>query len=435
MSRLEHVVRVGATVREERALCKPCAPTGRVFENLAYARFGTTKRLSNWETCPICLYALSEPPPATPPAPPPGPEIVVLERSCNHVFHVACLSPWATNNSGCPICRVPFHPVDIRQLFGLPPPTPNEELLSAAEEGSLDRVRDAISRGASLAAQRPQTTETPLILASDHGHREIVRHILHMLQVDPTYSSNPNDILNAGTNDGMTAVHVASSRGHIGIVGDLLAAGANVNPVTVRVNSTPLYLASYSGHVLTIETLLAFGANIQIADRNGTTPLMTAAYSGHVEVVLLLLSRDIKRIDDGNNVGTTALMFASEQGHLGVVANLLVKGADPKAADKDNWTALMLASLHGRLEVVQKLLPFSNVNVANIRGGTALMHGSGAARNALPIVQALLAAGANPNARSITGKTALWWATHPPDLTQAEVVDALRAGGATDWGP
>jgi len=73
--------------------------------------------------------------------------------------------------------------------------------------------------------------------------------------------------------------------------------------------------------------------------------------------------------------GATALMIASAKGYWEVVGQLLAKGADVNAQDKDGETALMRASAAGHSEVVGQLLAKgADVHAQNRAGATALSY-------------------------------------------------------------
>ena len=94
-------------------------------------------------------------------------------------------------------------------------------------------------------------------------------------------------------------------------------------------------------------------------------------------------------------------------------------GADPDGV-------VLWQSIQGRIEMVQFLVAAgANVDARERDGTTALIHASFSGR--LELVKALLAAGANPNARNNQGRTALINACEKKRL---QVVRALLAAGA-----
>ena len=101
------------------------------------------------------------------------------------------------------------------------------------------------------------------------------------------------------------------------------------------------------------------------------------------------------------------------------------------ATDTNGWTALHCAVYRGHLAIVQAILQVEgvNVNVKTVTGKTPLhMVWRASIRDELPIMQALLEAGANPNAANFGGLTPLFYYTIHPCSTST--VEALLAGGA-----
>ncbi len=208
-------------------------------------------------------------------------------------------------------------------------------------------------------------------------------------------------------------------------------AGTRVNAQGDDLNN-----AAMNGDLPRVKTLLAKGADINAKDSNGATALIVASLYGNLEVVRELLSKGAD-INAKDHDGMTALMLASITGHVDVVQVLLAKGADVETKENDGATALILASENGFTEVVKALLakgadvnarlttkmvatggpPIGNLVPMRVTkdGRTALMLASGSGY--LEVVKALLAKGANVNAKAYDGTTAL---------------DAATAGGHAD---
>jgi serine/threonine-protein phosphatase 6 regulatory ankyrin repeat subunit B len=118
------------------------------------------------------------------------------------------------------------------------------------------------------------------------------------------------------------------------------------------------------------------------------------------------------------------LINAASNGDLRRVKALLASGGsdvNSRLIQFDDVTALMTASYEGHLEVVQALLAAkANVNARRNDGGTALMMAS--QEGHLEVVRALLDAKADVNARRYDGATALMLASQEGHL---EVVRTL----------
>jgi len=161
--------------------------------------------------------------------------------------------------------------------------------------------------------------------------------------------------LGAAMNIGATPLLVASQNGHLEVVRELLARGAAVDAADNR-GFTPLYIASREGHVEVVRELLARGAAADTTNSKGFTPLYTASELGHVEVVRELLAQGAA-VGTATKKGWTPLLTASQEGHVEVVRELLARGAaaDTKSAE----LAVQLAALEGHAAVV-KLLRAAN---------------------------------------------------------------------------
>lgn len=189
-------------------------------------------------------------------------------------------------------------------------------LLYAAREGDALAVEREIAAGANV-NQRLKNGVTALMLASIKGHRDIVRALL-------TASADVN-----ASNKGTTALHVAAHQGHGSVIRDLLAAGARVDARTDAgyLRSTPLLDAAGAGQLDAAEILMNAGADVNARDELGLTPLMLAAAGGYGDLVSLLLQHGAKAEVEFKD-GTTALDFAEQEGHAGV-AEVLRRAGKP----------------------------------------------------------------------------------------------------------
>ena len=208
-------------------------------------------------------------------------------------------------------------------------------------------------------------------------------------------------------------------------------------------------LAARAGGADAVDTLLRHGATVDAADaRTGATALMWAALDNRADAVRALarggaavnaraaltafphtppgvigdaLEEGISYV--GQTVlpkgGWTALMYAAREGAGEAVAALADTGADLNATDPDGATALSLAVINGHARVALVLLERgANPNIADRTGMTPLyaavdLHtmqlGFGrpdpppaTIAGSVEMVKALLAHGANPNARLTT---------------------------------
>ena len=154
--------------------------------------------------------------------------------------------------------------------------------------------------------------------------------------------------------DGATALHWAAHWDDLETADLLLRAGANVNAANdwgVR----PLSLACSNANAAMVERLLKAGAAPNAPLLTGETALMTAARSGNPGVVRALLANGAN-VNARETKGQTALMWAAENRHPEVARTLLENGADVHARSTGGFTPLLFAARQGDLASAQVLL-------------------------------------------------------------------------------
>ncbi len=253
--------------------------------------------------------------------------------------------------------------------------------------------------------------------------------------------------LNATSNNGNTALILASSHNSIELVRLLLSRGANVH-ASGEDKNTALLMASTEGHVDIVRLLLNNGAELTEENESGENALIAASSMGNIDVVNALINRPNIDVNKTDNDGWTALMYACWKGVTDVVIALL-KNPDiriNKASLSQRKTALHIASEFGQLDPVRALLAKDDIELfkGDTYGSTALFYAKRnnpevakvlrkavefvrAARDGdLDVVQAGIAAGLNLNMRYVS-MTALMWAAARGHLA---VVRALLDHGA-----
>ena len=238
--------------------------------------------------------------------------------------------------------------------------------------------------------------DTPLIQAARTQDTQAVRILLR-----------ENVDVNATEADGATALLWAAQWNDRETADLLLRAGADVN-IANQYGATPLWLACLNGSAQMTAALLSAGANPSLPLASGETPLMTASYTGNVEVVRALL-------EHGANVGTTesdhrqtALMWSLAEGHTDVARLLIDRGADIHARSRDGFTPLLFAVRAGDAEAVRLLLAYgASANETADDGSNALLVATH--RGHVGVAKLLLDGDADPNADG-RGYTPLHWA-------------------------
>lgn len=214
-------------------------------------------------------------------------------------------------------------------------------------------------------------------------------------------------LLDAGAdpNDGVT-LPMAASAGDIAVLDALLARGANVDQKWATDGSTALYaILQWSRTADGVLWLLAHGADPNaVFAANGETPLHTAARAWDVPVVeaMALRGADISR---RRNDGRTPYAIAELNGNRAVAEWLLAHGALPEISHVDR---LVAACSRGDRATVDALLAKHPGLKQDITDDHYIAFHQAAERNDIPALEAMLAAGFDPNRPDTgIGKTVL----------------------------
>ena len=241
--------------------------------------------------------------------------------------------------------------------------------------------------------------------------------------------------VNQPTARGETPLHLALGNDEPSVAAALIARGADVNGGAALHNPLWLALTRNPVDVRLIRLLLETGAdpNPNVPARN-TSPLihvMRWDEPARSEVVGLLLERGAK-VNARDSVRFTALHHAmgpeSQAGENSQVVKLLLDaGADVNAQNHRGETPLHLALQRADVGVVQLMREAGpDVGLQHPDGGSLLhLTGRNDAEETEALVELLLDAGADPDARDQGGNTLLNLSVHNP-----RVVELLLDGGA-----
>ena len=287
-------------------------------------------------------------------------------------------------------------------------------LLAHGAEPNLRGAEDvtalmAAAGGESQEVFRLLMTQPGITLdAVDARGRTVLMYAADSLITEPDMLERVSQLLEKGADvkarsqEGETALTLASNKSQLSVVKRLLTAGADPAARDEEGN-TALSLAAKKGNAELVTLLLAFKpavpeltqALLKAAERDDATEIARQ---------LVELGADVKAKDEK---GETALLFAASRGNLNLARLLLDRGADPNARNDYGRTVLCQASGYdAKPELVRLLLEKgANPNLADSEGETPLM--LAASFNNLEILKLLVSKGANPKARNKEGETAL----------------------------
>ncbi|XDV33670.1 hypothetical protein PO909_003992 [Leuciscus waleckii] len=258
---------------------------------------------------------------------------------------------------------------------------------------------------------------SPLLLAADQGHTEVVRVLLQN-----------NARVDVFDEEGKAAIHLAAEQGHQDIVDILLSHKAFVNAKT-KLGLTPLHLSAQSGSARLVRLLVeTHQASVDALSLRKQTPLHLAAVSGQLDICssLLNLKADITAADIH---GQTPLHLAAESDHSEVVKLFLRHRPElATLANIEGATCAHIAAAKGSAAVIRELLMFSQggpLTLNNRANGVCPLH-LAAAGGHTEVVKVLLEAGASVTEEDLEGMTAIHLAaknghTHILDVLKGSV--------------
>ncbi|HEY1174064.1 MAG TPA: ankyrin repeat domain-containing protein [Verrucomicrobiae bacterium] len=307
----------------------------------------------------------------------------------------------------------------------------DEQLVVAINAGDAGQVKELIAQGANVNAKHEDkegySNRTPLMHAAMGGHLEIVKQLL---AAGADHKAKDRFIM-PSEGGGETPLHHAIRGKHHEVVRALIAAGAKVNSKSG--GDTALRVAVGKGDAKLVQTLLESGANPN-GHKDGFTAMGGAVMNNRVEIARLLLGMGADPDYQDPNFQESYLMEAAAHGKIGIVKALLEAKANVHLRDDTGCTALMKATEGGKLEQIDIKDMAQYQDDPRLVGSSTLRTN----KHADEIVELILKAGADVNARTPSGWSPLMFAmAAPPDRTA--VINILRKAGSDevnlDWLP
>lgn len=241
--------------------------------------------------------------------------------------------------------------------------------------GLYDTMQDLIQAAENINC-KDNFSETPLHVAIEQGHAEIVQ----LLLAQPGIEVNTVNLLFVKVEARHTEIvrllltqsgiqisssylnllfYTAVQAGCTEIVKLLLAQPSiEVNMKAIFHDYTPLFIAAEEGYTEIVQLLLAQpGIDVNTKGEDNETPLFVAVREGYTEIIRLLLTQP--GIDANGPLKYTPLFIAAHNGHLEIVQLLL---AQP-GIKVNSGCPLFIAAKKGHTKIVQLLLAASDIDV------------------------------------------------------------------------
>jgi ankyrin repeat protein len=233
-------------------------------------------------------------------------------------------------------------------------------VVAAARASDVAAVRLRISEKADVNAPESDGT-TALHWAVQQSNRPMIDLLLGA-------GANPN----AANRYGVTPLHIAAVNADAAVITALLDHHANPN-LALPGGETPLMTAARSGSVASLTALLARGAIVSARESwKGQTALMWAAADNHADAIKVLLAAGAGLNERSKAGAFSPFLFAVRGGHIDAARVLLDAGADVNQTLPDGTSALTLAVMNAHYELASVLLDYGADPNAAAQGWTPL---------------------------------------------------------------
>jgi ankyrin repeat protein len=308
--------------------------------------------------------------------------------------------------------------------------SPSDAFYSAIRDNNLAKLEALLKGGADPNVSDPRGGASPLMYAAAVGSTGAMTLLL-----------DSGAKANATNATGATALMWAAT--DIAKVRLLLSRGADVNVASQRGRTALQSAARSDNSAAIVRLLLAAGADAKAVDGAKANTLHAATLGNDIDTIRLILDAGAD-VNAADFAGFTPLLNAAANRNLDAIRLLLAKGADAKVRSGDGafqkvkagtialglWTPLTAAVSLASPELVKTLLDAGvGINVADVRGMTPLMLAVATDRQNIDVIRLLIARGADVNAKSLAGETALDWALKTGGKP---AIAAIKAAGGVE---
>ena len=275
-------------------------------------------------------------------------------------------------------------------------------LMQASLAGDVASVRALLAHGANVNAHETSRDQTALMWAVSNGHTEVVRALLEAGADVHARSHTSQRMVSTAARVGVVGGTVYDRDGVFEVGAGGLEHGAD--PDAAGAGYTAMHAAVLTGDLELVKALLAHGADANLPLLKGT-PVRRFSTD-------FALAKSL--------IGATPLWLAAKFGESDIMRVLLDHSAEPQFAMTDGTTPLMIAISAGAGQDRRDRMFIKPEVMAKAREREAPL--------TLEAVTVLVGAGADVNAVSESGNTALSLATR---RRLDDVVQLLTDHGAT----
>lgn len=292
------------------------------------------------------------------------------------------------------------------------PAVNQEDIFSVIDNGDLAQLTEILDRKPAAVQMRDEAGRTPLHVAVETGHLEIVKVLIeHGADVNATDKMSNHPLA------------LAVSAGLQGIAALLLSSGADANKPGAE-QTPPVITAALNGDVEMVRLLVDAGADPH-AKYYGNRVLGIALNRGNTALIALFVEKSDKLVASGE-IGRELLHEAASKGAAEMVGALISKGANTGSRNNFDGSLLHSAACGGLSDLVDNLIASGmEVNQQDKYGLTPLHWAAVGGHAAL--VELLIDKGADIECASLAGKRAIHYAE---EEGYEEVVDILVKKGA-----
>ncbi|KAI1136660.1 SPX domain-containing protein [Hypoxylon sp. FL0543] len=319
------------------------------------------------------------------------------------------------------------HMVSSQHLLGTDEGDADSLLLDTAISGNLESLRDLLSR-MRAGSSSPSGVDVSLM-------ERVTRTFLAAIHEAPQASlevlleTGLVDIRSEDDINERNCLHQATIYGNSFVLNVGLSGGVEVNRTDVY-GRVPLHYASMHGRLDMLELLLqADPTTIDLIDHDNFTPLIHAIIHGHLACVQRLLATS-SRLDPVSETDHIPLNLACEHGSLDIVRLLLEHGARI-LPDAEGLYPQHLVARSGQAPQLLRLLQEHGADLDQIDklyGWTPLVHA--ASEGNVPVLEELLAVGADPNIVDEKDLPAMYYAAWEGHLECMQKLTPYQKGKA-----